>query len=67
MVLEEVTGMPYLQFIRDMFHSLKVGEIMDMDCSKELEKENIHLKTPFHSVSSGILCHVENQSETVLK
>ncbi|XP_061176509.1 uncharacterized protein LOC133185363 [Saccostrea echinata] len=52
MVVEEVTGIPYLNFVRDMFQSLGVGDLSSIDSCKELNNDEDNLENLFDSVSS---------------
>lgn len=43
LMIEELTGMSYMDFITDMFHCLGVGSLEDVDYTEDLQKEDIYL------------------------
>lgn len=43
LMVEELTGMSYMDFITDMFHCLGVGPLEDVDHTQDLQKEDICL------------------------
>lgn len=43
LMIEELTGMSYMDFITDIFHCLGVGPLEDVDYTEDLQKEDIYL------------------------
>uniref|UniRef100_A0A8W8J7G7 Beta-lactamase-related domain-containing protein n=1 Tax=Magallana gigas TaxID=29159 RepID=A0A8W8J7G7_MAGGI len=43
LMIEELTGMSYMDFITDMFHCLGVGSLEDVDYTEDLQKEDVYL------------------------
>lgn len=43
LMVEELTGMSYMDFITDMFHCLGVGPLEEVDYTQDLQREDIYL------------------------
>lgn len=43
LMVEELTGMSYMDFITEMFHCLGVGPLEEVDYTQDLQREDIYL------------------------
>lgn len=55
MVVEELTGLSYLHFVRDMLRGLGVEDLEDMDFTQDLQKEDIHLDEHQNNVGNNTI------------